>query len=110
MQRVDQAGDRDDGGAVLVIVEHRNVHDLAQALLDDETVGRLDVLEIDAAEARPQKPHAVDELIDILGVHLQIDGIDVSEALEQHRLAFHHRLGGQSAEIAEAREWRCHWK
>jgi hypothetical protein len=71
MQRVDQAGDRDDGGAVLVVMEHRNVHDLAQALLDDETVGRLDVLEIDAAEARPQKPHAVDELVDILGVDLR---------------------------------------
>jgi hypothetical protein len=52
MQRVDQAG-RDDRGAVLVVMEHRDVHDLAQALLDDEAIGRLDVLEVDAAEARP---------------------------------------------------------
>ncbi len=30
-QRVDQTGDGDDGGAVLVIVENRDVHQLAQA-------------------------------------------------------------------------------
>ncbi|MCY1306179.1 hypothetical protein D9M70_560260 [compost metagenome] len=49
-QRVDEAGSGDDRRAVLVVVEHRDVHDLAQLLLDDETVRRLDVLEIDAAE------------------------------------------------------------
>ena len=33
--------------------------------------------------------------------HLEIDGIDVGEALEQHRLAFHHRFCRQRAAIAE---------
>ena len=37
------------------------------------------------------------------GVDFEIDRIDVGEALEQDRLAFHHRLGGQRAEIAEPR-------
>ena len=32
MQRVDQAGGGDDRGAVLVVVEDRDVHQLAQAL------------------------------------------------------------------------------
>ena len=49
---VDQARGGDDRGAVLVVVEHRNVHPLAQRLLDDEAVGRGNVLEVDAAEAR----------------------------------------------------------
>jgi hypothetical protein len=44
----------------------------------------------------------VDELVDVLGVDLEIDGIDIGKALEQHRLALHHRLGRQRAEIAEA--------
>ena len=48
--------------------------------------------------------HAVDELVGVLGVDLEVDRIDVGEALEQHRLAFHHRLGGQRAEIAEAED------
>ena len=36
VERVDQAGGGDDRGAVLVVVEDRDVHQLAQALLDDE--------------------------------------------------------------------------
>ena len=51
VQRVDQPGGGDDRGAVLVVVEDRDVEQLAQALLDDEAFRRLDVLEIDAAEA-----------------------------------------------------------
>ena len=42
--------------------------------------------------------------VGILGVELDVDRIDVGEALEQHRLAFHHRLGGERAEIAEAED------
>ena len=107
MQRVDEARRRDDRRAVLVVVEHRDVHQLAQALLDDEAFRRLDVLEIDAAEADAEIAHAIDERVDVVGVDLEVDGVDVGEALEQHRLAFHHRLRGQRAEIAEAQDRRA---
>ncbi len=100
--RVDQAGGRDDGGAVLVVVEHRDVHQLAQALLDDEALGRLDVLEVDAAEARAEVAHAVHELVHVLRVDAQVDPVDVGEALEQRDLALHHRLGRERPEVAEA--------
>ena len=89
---VDQPGGGDDRSAVLVVVEHRNVHPLLQRLLDDEAVGRGDVLEVDAAEARLEQLDALDEALAIFGVDLDVDRIDVGEALEQHRLAFHHRL------------------
>ena len=52
LQRIEQAGGGDDGGAVLVVVEDGDVEQLLQLLLDDEAVGRLDVLQVDAAEAR----------------------------------------------------------
>ena len=107
LHRIDHAGRGDDRGAVLIVVEDGNVHQFAQALLDDEALGRLDVLQIDAAERRPEIAHAVDEGFGVLGVDFQIDGIDVGEALEQHRLAFHHRLGGERAEIAEAEDRRA---
>ena len=55
LQRVDQAGERDDRGAVLVVVENRDVHQLAQPAFDDEAVGRADVLEVDAAEGRAEE-------------------------------------------------------
>ena len=52
----------------------------------------------------PRIAHRVDELVDVLGVDLEVDRIDVGEALEEHRLAFHHRLRGERAEIAEAED------
>ena len=104
VQRVDEAGAGDDGGAVLVVVKHRNVHQLAQALLDDEAFGRANILEIDAAEGRPEIADRVDDLLRIFGGDLDVDRIDVGETLEQDRLAFHDRLGGERPEIAEAED------
>ena len=101
VQRIDQSGGRNDRGAVLVVMKDRDVEQFAQALLDDETFRGLDVFEIDAAPALAEKFHAIDEFVRILGRDLQIDGIDVGEALEQHRLAFHHRLCRQRSAIAE---------
>jgi hypothetical protein len=104
MRGVDHARGADDSGAVLIIMEHRNVHQLAQALLDDETVGRLDVFQVDAAEGWAQVAYRGDEFLDVLGVQLQVDGVDVGKALEQHRLAFHHRLGSERAQIAQPQD------
>ena len=104
LDRIDEAGGSDDGGAVLVVVEDRDVEQLAQALLDDEAFGRLDVLEVDAAEGGAKEPHAVDELVDVAGVDLEVDRIDVGEALEEDGLAFHHRLGGQRPKVAKAQD------
>ena len=104
MAGVDQARRADDRGAVLVVVEHRNFHPLAQCLLDHEAVGRGNVLEVDAAEGRLEQLHAVDEALRVLGRDLDVDRIDVGEALEQHRFAFHHRLGREGAQIAEAED------
>ena len=65
IERIDQSGSGNNGCAVLIIVKDRYVHQFAQLLLDDETVGRLDVLEIDAAKGGPEIAHAIDERIDI---------------------------------------------
>jgi hypothetical protein len=102
MQGVDQRRGRDDRRAVLVVMEHRNVEQFAQALLDDEAFRRLDVFQIDAAPALAEEAHAIDELLDILGVDLEVDAVHVGEALEQDGLALHHRLRRQRADVAEA--------
>ena len=39
-----------------------------------------------------------------LGVDLDIDRVHIGEALEEDRLAFHHRLGGERAQIAQAQD------
>ena len=95
MQRIDHAGGRDDRRAVLVVMEDGNVHQLAQPLFDHEAIGRLDVFQIDAAEAGSQIAHAIDEGVDIRGVDFDIDRVDIGEALEENGLAFHHGLGGE---------------
>src|SRR3546814_8087741 len=87
--------------AMLVVMEHRNVHAFFQRGFDDEAIGRGDIFEVDAAKARREQLDRLDETLRIFGVDLEIDRIDVGEPLEQHRLAFHHRLRCQRAEIAE---------
>ena len=107
LQRVQQPRGGDDGGAVLVVVEDGDVEQLLQLLLDDEAVRRLDVLQVDAAEARAQIAHAVDDRVDVGGVDQDVDGVDVGEALEQRALALHHGLRRLGAEIAEAQDRRA---
>ena len=51
-QRVAQGGEHHDSGAVLIVMENRNVQDLPQPRLDLEAAWRGDVLEVDAAVRR----------------------------------------------------------
>ena len=87
---------------MLVVVEHRNAHAGLQTFLDLEAFRRLDVLEIDAAEGRLQCRHGLDHPLDFRRVDLDVEHVDAGELLEQHRLAFHDRLGGKRPDIAEA--------
>ena len=101
---VDQARRRNDRGAVLVVVHHRDFHPLAQGLLDDEAFGGLDVLKVNAAEAGLHHRDGLDQGFGVFAGQFDVDRIDVGEALEQHCLAFHHRLGGERTEIAHAED------
>ena len=82
-------------------MEYRNIHQFAQAAFDQKAFRCFDVFKIDAAEGRSEIADAIDELVHVLGVEFQIDGVNIGKAFEQDGLAFHHRLGSQPAEIAE---------
>ena len=105
-QRVAQGRQHDDRGAVLVVVEHRDVESLAQPRLDLEAARRRDVLEVDAGEAGGDRGDRLDDLVDVLGVEAHRPGVDVGEALEQRRLALHDRQRGVRTDVAEARARR----
>src|ERR1043166_9000825 len=45
----------DDRSAVLIVVEHRDLHALLEAALDLEALGRLEVLKVDAAKGRLER-------------------------------------------------------
>jgi hypothetical protein len=104
LQGVEQGGAGDDRGAVLVVVEDRDVHALAQLLLDVEALGRLDVFEVDAADGRLQHGDRVDQLVRIVLGQLEVEHVDPGEFLEQAALAFHDRLRGQRTDVAQAED------
>ena len=107
LQRVDKRGAGDDGRAVLVVVEHRNVHALAQFALNVETLGRFDVFEVDAAQRGLQGGNHVDELVGVVLGQLDVEHIDAGKFFEQTALAFHHRLGCKWADVAQAQHCRA---
>src|ERR1019366_8783009 len=102
LQRIHDGRAGDDCGPVLVIVEDRDLHGLLQRLLDIETLGRLDVFEIDAAKGRFEKLASADDFVRILGVQLDVKHVNVGEAFEQNTLAFHDGLAGERADVAES--------
>ena len=87
---------------VLVVVEDGDLHPRLELLLDVEALGRLDVLEVDAAERRLEAGDALDELVGVLLVDLDVEHVDVGEPLEEDALAFHDGLGAERADVAEA--------
>src|SRR5665811_839122 len=49
-QRVEEACPSDDRGAVLVVMEHRDVEPLLEGVFDQKAFRRLDVFEVDATD------------------------------------------------------------
>ncbi|MNQ84856.1 hypothetical protein D3C85_999960 [compost metagenome] len=89
---------------MLIIVEHRDVAAGDQRLFNLEALGGLDVFQIDATEGVGDSRDSVDELLAGVVFHLDVDGVDAGEALEQQGLALHHRLGGQRPQIAQPQD------
>ena len=107
LERVEQGRGRHDRRAVLVVVEHRDLHPLAQPGLDQEALGRLDVLEIDPAEGGLERGDGLDQLVRVGLGDLDVEHVDPGELLEQAALALHHRLAGDRADVAEAQDRRA---
>ena len=102
LQRVEDRGEHDDRGAVLVVVEDGDVELGLQPVLDLEAARRRDVLEVDAAERRGDPLDGLDDLVGVLGVEADRERVDAGELLEQDRLALHDRHRGLGADVAQA--------
>jgi hypothetical protein len=102
LHAVEHGGGGDDGGAVLVVVEDGDLQPLLQLALDIKTLRRLDVFEVDAAERGLERGDHLDQLVGIELVQLDVEHVDAGELLEQAALAFHHRLAGERADVAQA--------
>ncbi|OIQ72267.1 hypothetical protein GALL_461090 [mine drainage metagenome] len=101
LQAVEDGRADNDGRAMLVVVEYRNLHAGAQLALDLEALRRLDVFQVDSAECRFERGDDVHQLVGVGFVHLDVEHVDPGKLLEQHGFALHHRLGRQRADIAQ---------
>ena len=106
MAGIDDACGGDDGRAVLIVMEDGNVEFFAQAALDDKTIGRTDILKVDAAPCVANVADRADKVFGIRRVHFNVDTVDIGEAFEEDRLAFHDRLGGHVSQVSETEDRR----
>ncbi len=88
-QRVAQRRGGDDGGSMLVVVEDRDLHLFLQPCFDLEALRRGDVFEVDTAERRLHDLYGGDECLGVARIELEIEHVDVGEALEEDGLPFH---------------------
>ena len=101
LQSVEQRGCRDDGCAVLIVMEDGNFHALTQLLFDVEALGRFDVFKVDAAQCRFECSDDVDQLVGIALGQFDIEYIDTGEFFKQATFALHHWFTGEWPDVAQ---------
>lgn len=99
-QAVEDGGSADNCRAVLIVVEYRNIHPLAQFLFNIETFWRFNVFEVDAAEGRFERSDDFNKFVRVEFINFNVKYINPSEFLKQNALAFHHRFACQRANVA----------
>ena len=92
---------------MLVIMEDGDLHPLAQFLLDIEALRRLDVFQVDATEGWLQAGNDFNQTIRVVLADFQVKHVNIGKLLEEDALTFHHRLGGQRANVAQPQHRRA---
>ena len=88
-------------------MEDGDVEHLLKGLLDVEALRCFDVLQVNAAECRGDRPDNLDDLVWVLAVHFDIKDINIRKFLEQHSFAFHHRLGSECPAVPQSQDGRA---
>ena len=85
-------------------MENGNIEHAFQGFFNVKAFRRLDILQVDAAKGRGDGCHHLDDLIRVMGIHFDIEHINIGELLEQYPFAFHHRLACQRAAVTEPQD------
>ncbi len=107
LHRVQQARAGDDRRSMLIVMEYRDLHRFLQPGFDLEAFRSLDVFQVDAAEGGLKQLHALDDVFHVLRAEFNVEHVDIGESLEQNSLAFHDRLAGHGADIAQPEHRRA---
>jgi len=106
LEGVHQARQEDGGRALLIIMKDGDLHlgVGAQGVQHLEALGLGDVLQVDAAVARLDEAHSVDDVLGRFGPQADRHGVDAAQVLEEERLALHHRQPRLGADVAKAQD------
>ena len=91
---------------MLIVVHYRNIQLFLQALFDVETIGRLDILKVDAPKSWSNRFYGVNEFIRICCIQFKIKHINIREDFKQYALSFHHWLRRLRAYISKTQHRR----
>src|ERR671921_505744 len=98
----ERRGERDDGGAVDIVVHDGLGERPYQAGLYLETLGSRDVLEVDPAERRRDAHDRLDKLVHVVGVYEDGHRRYAGELVVEDRLPLHNRHRGDGPDVAES--------
>src|SRR5665647_2714921 len=103
LERVDEAGERDAGRALLVVVPDRYLALPAEGIENSETFGLRDVLKVDTTQPGLQQLDDPADVIRVLAVDHERKPVHAAQVPEEQRLAFHHRQASLGANVAQTK-------
>ena len=80
-------------------MEDRDLHALAQFLLNVEALGRFDIFKVNPTKSRFQRGDHVDQFIRVKLINFDIEHIDTRKLFKQNAFAFHHWLTRQGTDV-----------
>ena len=91
---------------MLVVVHNGDVQFFLQTTFYLETLGSLNVFQIDASESGGNGFYGFNELVRVFLVHFYVEDIYSAVNLEQQSFSFHYRFACHSAYVAQS-QYRC---
>ncbi len=77
-----------------------------EAVFNDEALGSLDVFKVYAAKGGGHEFDHLNDLLRVLGIDANGEGVHIAEGLEKQGFAFHNRHGRSGADVAQAQHGR----
>ena len=102
LEGIDQGGRGHNGGAVLVIMENRNIQLTLQPLLNFKTAGRAYILQIDASECGGDPLYSLYYFLCVPGIQTDGDRVHAAEFFKEDGFSLHDRHGGLRADISQS--------
>jgi len=102
LQRVEHSRKSNDGGAVLVVVENRDIAALFQFSFNFKATRRRDIFQIYPAEAACEQTDSVDDIVNFFGPNAERNRVHVAESLKQGAFAFHNGHARFGADVSES--------